>query len=242
MVARRIVATAARARRRGGVGSHRGARIGRNARSVAYADATCMFCAISLPNSLTSRPRIERPSDRMASRRHSASRSMSPVDSQCSADVCAACVMCLPKLPTLCLVNTGCSARLRGAHSLLGRTKRLSPETFRISWWIRHRSVSPSVRPNTSRTPLGELTSTRAGARNLGQRYEARHRSAGLAQQRQSGVQRPRRRQHLSNRQRILRRQRKRADVEPVDRRGHGTKNYDLPARMQAFGGLALSA
>jgi len=76
--------------------------------------------------------------------------------------------MCLPKPSTFCLVNTGCSARLRGAHSLLGREKRLSPARFRTSSWIWHRSVSSSVRPNTSRTPLGEVTSTRAGATNFG--------------------------------------------------------------------------
>ena len=50
-----------------------------------------------------------------------------------SANICAAPDICPPNLRTFSLVNTGCSARLRGPHVSLGSTNRLSPANCRTS-------------------------------------------------------------------------------------------------------------
>lgn len=76
--------------------------------------------------------------------------------------------MCPPNPRTLGLVNTGCSARRRGIHGSLGRTKRLSPPRSRTSSWTRHRSAEAWLRPRTSRIPAGEVTTTISGIIHFG--------------------------------------------------------------------------
>ena len=163
-----IDCTAAAARRRAGVGSQRGARIGRSARSAVYDDATCMCSAMVSALSLRSTPSTERPSDCMVSRRHSWSRSTSPPVDHASVNCSAARDIWPPNARTLCLVNTGCNARLRGRHGSLGSTNRLSPAMSRTSSCTMHRSENASLRPRTSRMASGEKTATNGGNSHFG--------------------------------------------------------------------------
>ena len=118
-----------------------------------------------------------------------------------------------PKARTFCLVKTGCRARLRGSHCSLGRTNRLSPARCRTSSCTTHRSADASLRPSTSRMPLGEKTATTGGTQPRRAQLDAGDGAAGVAEQFLTGVESPHRLHQLPIRQRIVRRQRQRADV-----------------------------
>ena len=148
------VSLAARARRRAGVGNHRGALSGRSARSVTYSSATRSGSAMASEWSSRSSPSTERPSARSVSLRHSVSRSTSVPSTQLSATVCAAWAMCPPNSRTCCLVKIGCSARRRGSQGSWVRSNRFGPSRWRISWCMRVFSICPPLRPRMSRAAL----------------------------------------------------------------------------------------
>ena len=182
------VSLAARARRRAGVGNHRGALIGRSARSVIYSTATRSGSAMASEWSSRSSPSTERPSARSVSLRHSVSRSTSVPSTQLSATVSCG----LGHVPAEFADVLFGEDRLQRASArkpgFVGEVEQVRPEQV-AHFVVNARLVDmPPLRPRMSRAACGEVATTTGGISHLGPALSRVTGPPGVTQRFQPGV------------------------------------------------------